>query len=69
MYQLEGDVMKNVKYGVTVKFNFVQPFEGIENLKDNNEFANDLVQFVCDEGTNAGAVVSYEILESTLDIE
>lgn len=58
-----------VKYEVTVKFNVVHDIDTIEELKDNNEFANDLAHMVCDEASTCGAVATYEILNSSIDVK
>lgn len=57
-----------VVYEATVKFQVVHEIDSIENLKDNNEFANDLAHMVCDEATTCGAVASYEILNSSINV-
>ena len=57
------------KYEVTLKVTVIHDIDTIENLKDNNEFANDLARMVCDEATTAGAVACYEIIESALDVK
>ena len=56
------------KYEVTIKVSVVHDIDAIENLKDNNEFANDLVQMICDEASQAGGVACYEILNSSVDV-
>ena len=56
-------------YEVTAKFVVSHEIDNIENLKDNNEFASDLVQMVCDEASTCGAVATYEIIESKIDID
>lgn len=56
-----------VTYEATIKFQVVHDIDSLEDLKDNNEFANDLAHMVCDEATVAGSVASYEIIESKLD--
>ena len=58
-----------VKYDVTLKVSVIHDIDTLENLKDNNEFANDLARMICDEATTAGGVASYEIIESALDVK
>lgn len=58
-----------VMYEVTAKFVIVHEIDNIENLKDNNEFANDLAHMVCDEASTCGAVATYEIIESKIDVK
>ena len=57
-----------VKYETTLKVTVIHDIDTIENLKDNNEFANDLAQMICDEATTAGSVACYEIIESKIDV-
>ena len=58
-----------VKYDMTLKVSVVHDIDAIENLKDNNEFANDLAHMICDEASQCGAIASYEIIESALDVK
>lgn len=58
-----------VKYEATIKVTVVHDIDTLENLKDNNEFATDLVTMICDEATTAGGVACYEILESSIDVK
>lgn len=58
-----------VKYETTIKVVAVYDFEGLKELKDNNEYAHDLAHFICDEVTQAGGVAKYEILESAIDVK
>lgn len=60
--------MQKVKYRVKVEFEIIQDYNGAEGLKGSNEFAQDLVTFVCDEAVNAGAVATYQIFNSTVDV-
>lgn len=57
-----------VVYEATIKFQVVHEIDSLEELKDNNEFTNDLAHMVCDEATTCGAVASYEIIESKLNV-
>ena len=60
-----------VKYETTLKVTVVHNIDGWEmggHLKDNNEFANDLAHMICDEASICGAVASYEIIESKIDV-
>lgn len=54
---------------MTLKVSVVHDIDTIENLKDNNEFANDLAHMICDEASQCGAIASYEIIESALDVK
>ena len=56
-----------IAYEATIKFQVVHEVDTLEDIKDNNEFANDLAHMVCDEASTCGAVASYEIIESKLD--
>ena len=58
-----------VMYEVTAKFVVIHEIDNIENLKDNNEFANDLSHMVCDEASTCGAVATYEIIESKINVK
>lgn len=56
------------KYEATLKVTVYHDIETLEGIKDNNEFALDLASMICDEATTAGAVASYQIIESSLDV-
>lgn len=57
------------KYEVTLKVTIEHDIDTIENLKSSEEMSNDIVQMICDEATMSGAVASYEILESKIDVK
>lgn len=61
--------MKKAKYEVTLKVTIIHDIDTIENLKTSEEMSNDIVQMICDEATMSGAVASYEILESKIDVK
>lgn len=54
-------------YESTIKFTVVHDVESLEDIKNNHEYAECIARLVCDESTIAGAVASYEILESKID--
>ena len=58
-----------VKYEVALKVTVMHDIDTFENLKGNNEFANDLVAFICDEATTAGGVACCEIIESSVNVK
>ena len=55
-------------YEAVIKFKVVHEIDTFENLKDHNEFAQSIVDMVCDEATSCGAVASYEIMSNRLNV-
>ena len=55
-------------YETTIKIKVIHEIDSIEDLKDNNEFAHCIGAMVCDEATSCGAVATYDVLESKLDV-
>lgn len=60
---------KKATYEATIKFKVVHEIDTVENLKDYNEFAQDIGEMVCDEATMVGAVASYDIIEMKLNVK
>lgn len=55
-------------YEATIKVKVVHEIDTLENIKDNNEFAQSIVEMICDEATTCGAVAICDVLESRLDV-
>ena len=58
-----------VKYEMTLKVTVSHDIEGLKNLKDNREYAEDLAQMICDEATVTGGVAVVDVIESTIDVK
>lgn len=58
-----------VVYEVNLKVVVSHEIDTIENLKDNNEFAEDLRQMICDESAFSGGVAIVDILNSKIDVK
>ena len=61
--------MNKVKYKVLISFEVEHEYEGLDRIKSDREFSEDLAQMVCDEATTCGAVCSYDIKESCIEIK
>lgn len=57
-----------VVYEVDLKVTVFHPIDGLENLKDNNEFANDLVAMICDEATVSGGCALVDVKKSSMNV-
>lgn len=68
MYLLEGEKMKAL-YKIKIEFNIIKECEEVGEIKSDLEFAEDIAQFVCDELVNGGALGSYDIIESKMDVK
>lgn len=63
--------MKTVKYETTIKVTAVYPLEDHGELKSEEEFAHDLIEFIADELTIEGCVTGEtccEVHESKISI-
>ena len=57
-----------VKYTTTIKVTALYDIDTLENLKDNNEYADGLTEMICDEIATAGGVGVCEIIDSSIDV-
>lgn len=56
-------------YEATIKVKVIHDIGELTDLKSDREFSNDLVQMICDEAVQCGAVATYEIIESSVDVK
>lgn len=58
------------KYEITMKLTVIHDIEKVdENLKSSDDLATDICHMICDEASMCGAVATYDIIESTIDIK
>ena len=57
-----------VKYTTTIKITSLYDIDTLEDLKDNNEYAEGLIELICDETVTAGGVAVCEIIDSSIDV-
>lgn len=63
------ETKKQVEYELLLKVKIAHDFEGIENLKDNNEFSIDLANVINSEAMQSGATFcNVEVIESKIDV-
>ena len=55
-----------VEYQTIINIKVIQEVEGFENLKSPSEFANGIVEMICDEAVMCNAVAVCEVMDSTL---
>ena len=54
------------KFNINVEINY--DIDSLEDLKDNNEMAQDLMELICDNVIIAGGVASCDVLKSEIDV-
>ena len=60
--------LKKVEYDVTIRIKAIHVFDGVENLKSDSEFANDIGNLICDEIATSNGVAFYEVKESQINV-
>lgn len=55
-------------YEMTLSLRFVQEVEELKNIKSDREYAENVAQMICDEAVFTDTVVTYDVLNSALNV-